>query len=587
MTSGLRILFDGYWLSDGPPSGRNVTSGLIVAWARVFPDDEITVRSTTALNAAELPPTIRREVRGTRVGVHGLWAMTSLTQRSDQFDAVVSQNFVPLGRRKFTAVTFFHDALYLDHPTWFTLPERIYLGVAGRTLPLADVVLTSSRAEGARIERLMPRLRNKVRPIGLGVPNGLADADPRRPSRLDDAPYILAVGRLNVRKNLQRLIDAFASSTALTGYRLLIVGAADGRSGATEASHDRVTFLGSVDDDELAYLYQHCSLFVFPSLDEGFGLPLIEAEHFGALAVASRIPPFLEIGTARRYFDPEDPGAIAEAMEEALASGSIERTAHADPDTRWDDAVRAIRSEIVDHVGPTRERSRLRRLLDKRYATARGLDSGFDRDVPLTTILGFVSEKAANRAVAVLRRFPRAFIAPSARVRGRSHLKIGAAASIARDVLIDARGRDGIVLGDGVTIDERATLRASGVLRNLGEGIVIGHRTAIGLGNFIHGGGGVSIGSDCLLGPYVSVFSENHIADDPARPIRDQGERRRPVIIGDDVWIGAGATVLSGVSIGRGAIVAAGAVVTSDVAPMTIVGGVPAQLIKHREGTTP
>lgn len=587
MTRGLRVLFDGYWLRDGPPSGRNVTSALISAWARVFPDDEITVRAASRLETAELPPTIRSEVRTTRLGVHGLWVMTRLTRSSDRFDAVISQNFVPLRRRKAVAATFFHDALYRDHPAWFTLPERIYLGVAERTLPHADVVLTSSHAEAERITRLMPRLRSKVRPVGLGVPYGLAHAAPRPPSGLDSTPYVLAVGRLNVRKNLQRLIEAFTSSSALTGHRLVIVGAADGRAGATGARHDRVTFLGSVDDGELAYLYQHCSLFVFPSLDEGFGLPLIEAEHFGAPAVASRIPPFLEIGTAREYFDPENPRAIAHAMEEALASERADRPAPPQQDTRWDDAVRSIRSELVASPAPSLGGSKLRQMLDRRYAAARGLDSGFDRELPLTTILGFVLEKAASRAVAVLRRHPGAFISPSARVRGRSMLKVGAGTSIARAVLIDARARDGIVLGDAVTVDERATLRASGVLRNLGEGIVVGDRTAIGLGNFVHGGGGVRIGNDCLLGPYVSVFSENHIADDPTRPIRDQGERRRSVVIDDDVWIGAGATVLSGVRIGRGAIVAAGAVVTSDVAPMTIVGGVPAQLIKHREGVTP
>jgi galactoside O-acetyltransferase len=64
----------------------------------------------------------------------------------------------------------------------------------------------------------------------------------------------------------------------------------------------------------------------------------------------------------------------------------------------------------------------------------------------------------------------------------------------------------------------------------------------------------------------------------------EQGERRGPIVVGDDVWIGANATVLRGITIGRGAVVGANSVVTRDVAPFSIVGGVPARVIGHRGG---
>ena len=133
-----------------------------------------------------------------------------------------------------------------------------------------------------------------------------------------------------------------------------------------------------------------------------------------------------------------------------------------------------------------------------------------------------------------------------------------------------------------MTVDRGATLLGTAVIRNLGQGIEIGPQTAVGAFNVIHGGGGVRIGSSCLLGPFVAIYSENHRFSDPAIPIRDQGEERAEVSIGDDVWIGAHAAVLAGVSIGDGAVVAAGAVVTRDVPEGAIMGGVPRRAIGKR-----
>ncbi|QKJ20242.1 acyltransferase [Microbacterium hominis] len=197
-------------------------------------------------------------------------------------------------------------------------------------------------------------------------------------------------------------------------------------------------------------------------------------------------------------------------------------------------------------------------------------------------VLAFVMGKVSQRATAILLGYRGSFIARGLRVSGRRHLTVGQSCSIARNVTIQATSRWGVQLGDSVTIDENAVLRATGVVRALGEGISVGPRTAIGARNLILGQGGVRIGMDCLLGPNVTVLSENHVFEDPARPIREQGEARLATTIEDDVWIGANAVILGGATIGRGAIVAAGAVVRGEVAPSTIVGGVPAKQIGVR-----
>ena len=85
-----------------------------------------------------------------------------------------------------------------------------------------------------------------------------------------------------------------------------------------------------------------------------------------------------------------------------------------------------------------------------------------------------------------------------------------------------------------------------------------------------------------MMGPRVNLLAENHNFERTDIPIKAQGVRRSFIAIGDDCWLGANCTILAGVTIGQGSIVAAGAVVTSDVPPFSIVGGVPARLIKSR-----
>lgn len=114
---------------------------------------------------------------------------------------------------------------------------------------------------------------------------------------------------------------------------------------------------------------------------------------------------------------------------------------------------------------------------------------------------------------------------------------------------------------------------------DFGKNTVVGDRTFINAGCKFQDQGGIHIGCDCLIGHNATLCTINH-AQDPDR----RGDMEfRPIRIEDKVWLGANVTVLPGVTIGEGAIVAAGAVVTKDVAPRIIVGGVPAKFIKKIE----
>jgi len=109
-----------------------------------------------------------------------------------------------------------------------------------------------------------------------------------------------------------------------------------------------------------------------------------------------------------------------------------------------------------------------------------------------------------------------------------------------------------------------------------------GDRVDVGEFTHIRANGGVRIGSRVLIAANVTITSRQHPVELPRWGVTTDA----PIVIEDDVWIGAGAIVLPGVTIGRGAVVAAGAVVTASVEPYTVVAGVPARAIKTIQPTT-
>lgn len=109
-----------------------------------------------------------------------------------------------------------------------------------------------------------------------------------------------------------------------------------------------------------------------------------------------------------------------------------------------------------------------------------------------------------------------------------------------------------------------------------GKNIRLGERVFVNSGCRFQDQGGITIGDDALIGHNVVIATLNHDLDPALRATTVP----KPVVIGDKVWIGANATILPGVTVGDGAVIAAGAVVTRDVPPRTIVGGVPARRIR-------
>ena len=129
------------------------------------------------------------------------------------------------------------------------------------------------------------------------------------------------------------------------------------------------------------------------------------------------------------------------------------------------------------------------------------------------------------------------------------------------------------------SLGQKSVIESYSCINNAVGDVVIGDHTRIGLHNTIIGP--VTIGSHVNLAQGITVTALNHNFEAPERRIDEQGVSTQQVIIGDDIWIGANAVVLPGVTVGNHCVIAAGAVVTKDVPPHSLVAGVPAKIIKQ------
>ena len=141
-------------------------------------------------------------------------------------------------------------------------------------------------------------------------------------------------------------------------------------------------------------------------------------------------------------------------------------------------------------------------------------------------------------------------------------------------------GAENIFLGDRFSL-----MRNGNLFAHRGSSIRVGNDISINTNVYLGAseGGRIIIGDDVLIGQNVVIRANNHVFLSRDVPIRGQGHSAGTIDIGDDVWLGANVVVLPDVKIGAHAIVAAGAVVTKDVEPWTIVGGVPATVIGERK----
>jgi glycosyltransferase involved in cell wall biosynthesis len=252
----------------------------------------------------------------------------------------LDQSGIPLFFRVGKYVVTIHDVIPLVLPWAFPLRHRLVLATAlARIRKQAEVVIAPSMAAAEDVRHFLRVERDRIHVIPMGCePRFHPVADPIRAAALRrryDLPerYILFVGTLEPRKNIQTLLRAFAQVTAEMPQDDLTLVMAGGKGWGGEdyratveslKLHDRVRFAGFVADDHLPELYRGALLFVYPSLYEGFGLPVLEAMACGTPVVTSNRASLPEVaGDATLLVDPTRPEGLAGAMAAILTDSAL------------------------------------------------------------------------------------------------------------------------------------------------------------------------------------------------------------------------------------------------------------------------
>ena len=274
-------------------------------------------------------------------------------------DVVHANNyFCPRGLAHARTVYTLYDLVPLDHPELLTEANRLvcFDGLFEASLR-ADLLLAISEHSRARFLAHFPH----VPPERVRVVHPSSRFEDARAARAEAAPaglapggFFLSVGTLEPRKNLRRLLAAFARVTAegATALPLVLAGGRGWLEDGLEAYvsslglDGRVRVLGYVDDETLRWLYANCFAFAYPSLVEGFGLPVLEAMGLGAAVVTSDRSSLPEVaGDAALAVDPTDEDALAAALRRLSAEAGLRDALRARAVTRarafsWTGAAR-------------------------------------------------------------------------------------------------------------------------------------------------------------------------------------------------------------------------------------------------------
>ena len=323
----LRIGVNALYLIPGGVGGTEIyLRGLLRALGDLDPVNHYTVFTNRETGADLLPPRknfalARQWVRGSSRPARILWEQTVLPLEllRHRVDVLLNGGFTAPLACACPQVTVFHDLQHKRHPEnfrWFDLPPWKFL--LFWSAHISRLVVADSAATAQDLAHYYRLDDAKIRVAPLGVDEVFFDLAPRR----NPQPFLLAVSTLHPHKNLDGLLKAFAGFRKVhSEYRLIVCGIHGFFTGPLFELRDRlgladaVEFPGWIPRSELHDLYRRAWAFVYPSLFEGFGLPVVEALAAGVPTACSNIEPLTSIAdSAALLFDPKDTSDLTSAM---------------------------------------------------------------------------------------------------------------------------------------------------------------------------------------------------------------------------------------------------------------------------------
>ncbi|HMF76530.1 MAG TPA: glycosyltransferase family 1 protein [Bryobacteraceae bacterium] len=224
-----------------------------------------------------------------------------------------------------------HDLIPLDNPEWYSSQYSfLYRALMPELIRRAEHIIAVSEYTKQRIIQIAKTDEKKITVIANGIGDEFRPQTSENITRvttslgIPEGPYLLSVCSLEPRKNLARLLSAWSLVNGRGLSATLVVTGAKGRSAVFKAAQfgsipDRVIFTGYVPDQDLPALYSGARAFVYPSLYEGFGLPVLEAAASGTQVIASNSTSIPEVaGPSTILVDPLSTSDIAAAMERVL-----------------------------------------------------------------------------------------------------------------------------------------------------------------------------------------------------------------------------------------------------------------------------
>jgi len=318
----MRVGFDGKRYFNNKTGLGNYSREIVHALAAQFPDDEFVLFSETEnkpfvefKNLSVFTP----KKKGLFWRVFGM-AKTAAAQKIDVFHGL--SNELPTGLKKYgiRSVVTIHDVIFKRYPGFYPLTDRlIYNWKTKNALRNADVVVATSHATAADIQNYYPSFSGKCEVVYQPVQQIFYDTIPKK--SLEESPYFIYVSGFSHRKNHGTLIEAFAAIQNLCDWNLYLVGASGNTLDEVKKFVDheklgtRIRVITDPETRDLMHLMKHASAFVYPSLFEGFGIPLAEAAVCGLPMAVSDIPVFRELaGDAAFYFHPNKFREMADAL---------------------------------------------------------------------------------------------------------------------------------------------------------------------------------------------------------------------------------------------------------------------------------